>query len=688
MASEEEPRPATQEGDGADDVVAGGRIDTEAHPDGAPAATAGAAATEAEVQDEPATTPDPQQAAEEGEISRSSSANDREGGGDGHPPDPPPPPPPASTEAEVLTAAAEPSSQRTTGSEGGDSTQAASRSQPALASQQTREEGEARAGSQPPQTVQRQTDAIPWYTRHHRPLLIALLLVIVGLVAALAAVLIDQNRVASNSSNASQPSPSPIIDLGSTGAPSIVTYDPPFESPSKSPSDIQGDRDESNTNAINVPSTTPSFDGDIPDSFPGVNYEARHSSKLQVQIPASLYQPGGYEHREALFGIPPYGGSIAANMYYAADTLCDFNSIDTTSGYPIRAKDSDGNMLPWQSPYILMVDRGDCTFVKKVRNAQMVGAAAVIIADNSCLCPAEAEGECRSDPGRVCEAREPIMADDGSGSDVSIPSFLMTPTGSRPRWRTAPIEMTWSVPKPDDRVEYELWTTPADVLSREFKLDFEEAAVALGKRAYFTPQMYIFDGIRSGCQGIDGESQCYNLCTNNGRYCASDPDNDLDRGVSGADVVAESLRRMCIWIHHGQDDGVGVPWWDYVSEFELRCNSEEYFSNDRCIADAMDHSSIDGKAIDQCMDDSGGLEGDVANQLLESQLVAKDGKGVVVIPAVYVNGVSIRGSLDFHVVFEAICAGYATGAVPSICAVCDGCVDQKACVANRSCGSP
>ena len=70
-----------------------------------------------------------------------------------------------------------------------------------------------------------------------------------------------------------------------------------------------------------------------------------------------------------------------------------------------------------------MVDRGGCTFVQKVRNAQRSGAAGVIIADNTCLC--SAGDSCHSDPGTDCETREPIMADDGSGADISIPSFLM-----------------------------------------------------------------------------------------------------------------------------------------------------------------------------------------------------------------------------------------------------------------------
>lgn len=406
-------------------------------------------------------------------------------------------------------------------------------------------------------------------------------------------------------------------------------------------------------------------------------------------MPKTLHRPDGYEHREALFGIPPYGGSIAQNMYYAPDTLCDMTTVDTRGGYPIRAMDDDGKMLPWQSPYILMLDRGGCTFVQKVRNAQRVGAAGVIIADNTCLCSAAAV--CTPDPGHQCEEREPIMADDGSGADISIPSFLIFKQDADlvkaevMANHAIRIEMSWALPNPDDRVEYDLWTTPTDKVSVDFLKEFKEAAQALGKRAYFTPQMYIYDGIKSGCQGENGENDCYNLCTNNGRYCATDPDNNLDKGISGADVVKESLRRICIWKKYGADDGVGAPWWDYVNEFLFRCNTEEYFSSKQCLTDAMKHAGVDVSAVDACMAASGGLEDDVDNQLLEKQLLSKDKSGVVILPAMYVNRVSIRGSLEFPTVFKAICAGYSTGTTPAVCTACSTCNDQTQCLATGAC---
>lgn len=407
------------------------------------------------------------------------------------------------------------------------------------------------------------------------------------------------------------------------------------------------------------------------------------SSRLQIHVPQSLFKADGYDHREALFGVPPYGGSIAQNVYYADSDLCD-PTVDTRKGYPIRAKDKDGKMEPWPSPYILMVDRGDCSFVQKVRNAQRSGAAGVVIADNTCLC---SDTDCVSANGEdVCQTAEPIMADDGSGQDISIPSFLMFKKDAdavKAELRAnhmVQIEMTWALPSPDDRVEYDLWTTPSDLVSRDFQKAFKDVAVALGDRAYFTPHMYVYDGIKSHCQGADGENMCFNLCTNNGRYCATDPDNDLDHGISGADVVRESLRRICIWKHYGESDGVGKEWWDYVAEFLHRCDTPDYFANDDCVADAMKHANVDKERIQRCMLDSGGLEKDAPNSFLDLEMAAQSRRGVVVLPTAFVNTVALRGALTSEMVFAAICAGYLDGTEPKICQQCSKCPNEIECV--------
>jgi len=195
---------------------------------------------------------------------------------------------------------------------------------------------------------------------------------------------------------------------------------------------------------------------------------------------------------------------------------------------------------------------------------------------------------------------------------------------------------------------------------------------------------YIYDGLFAGCRGEDGENQCYNLCTNDGRYCATDPDDDLDRGLSGADLVTESLRQICIWQEYGSD-GVGLPWWNYVDEFLYRCSEEEYFTNEDCIKDAMKHAGVDFNKIQACMNDSGGLEEDVENSVLEAELAARESSGVVIMPSFFVNQATIRGALTSSEVFEAICAGFVAGSEPEVCTKCKKCGDVTTCVEIGRC---
>eukprot|EP00587_Corethron_hystrix_P005619 CAMPEP_0113303942 /NCGR_PEP_ID=MMETSP0010_2-20120614/4141_1 /TAXON_ID=216773 ORGANISM="Corethron hystrix, Strain 308" /NCGR_SAMPLE_ID=MMETSP0010_2 /ASSEMBLY_ACC=CAM_ASM_000155 /LENGTH=472 /DNA_ID=CAMNT_0000158009 /DNA_START=1222 /DNA_END=2641 /DNA_ORIENTATION=+ /assembly_acc=CAM_ASM_000155 len=385
----------------------------------------------------------------------------------------------------------------------------------------------------------------------------------------------------------------------------------------------------------------------------------------------------GYDHREALFGVPPYGGSIAEQVYYTDENLCDAD-ID------IRQND-------WKSPFILMVDRGECTFVHKVRNAQKAGAAGVLIADNICLC--DFASVCKpKNEGDRCEQFEPVMADDGSGSDITIPAFLLFKQDAdvireellNYNANIVMAEMTWNIPRPDDRVEYKFWTTPTEHISKNFQKSFGDAALRLGDSAVFTPHFFVYDGILNRCHGSNGNA-CSTMCTNAGRYCAADPDNDLYKGISGSDVVRESLRRICIWKYYGKDK-FGEKWWSYTTEFMERCDSPSYFSNNECVNDAYKHSGVDGKKINQCMGDSGGLQGDSVNNLLQKEIAAKDELGVVVVPSVFVNNIAMRGKLSSQTVFSAICHGYLDGTEPDICNKCASCNDFDGCIQKGKCG--
>lgn len=307
-----------------------------------------------------------------------------------------------------------------------------------------------------------------------------------------------------------------------------------------------------------------------------------------------------------------------------------------------------------------------------------------MIADNTCLCE---DKQCIADSGSVaCETTEPVMADDGSGADISIPSFLVYKRDADKIIKVlkddqpVQVEMSWALPTPDDRVEYDLWTVPTDKVSKPFLKDFKKVAKALDKHAYFTPHQYIYDGVRSHCIGNEGENFCYTLCSNNGRYCATDPDGDMDQGISGYDVVRESLRRLCIWSLYGLDDGIGEKWWDYVNQFEERCNSADFFKDQDCINDAYKKSKVEGQRVEDCMINSGGTEADKSNSKLEMEIDAEVQQGVVIMPTAFVNNVALRGGLTATNIFNAICAGFAEGTVPDICTQCAGCSEVVSCI--------
>jgi len=412
------------------------------------------------------------------------------------------------------------------------------------------------------------------------------------------------------------------------------------------------------------------------------------TSKLQITLPMSLRRGSeGYEHREAMFGMPPYGGSIEQNVYYAAADLCDITMDYSRAGYPTRPSDDTGSMEQWKSPYILMVDRGECTFVQKVRNAQKLGAVAVILADNTCLC--SAGDTCVSEGDTFCETKEPVMADDGTGADVTIPSYLMFKQDADPikemlmENKIVRMKMEWLLPEADAKVEYAIWTTPKEQISRPLMREFRHVAKALGDNAKFTPHMFLYDGMFAGCQSLDGKNQCFSLCTNEGRYCSTGLDDEIE-GITGTDVVKESLRRICIWKEYGED-GIGMPWWDYVNEFMYRCDSQEFFMNEDCVKDCMDRSGIDYSKIKICMDDSGGLEGDVENKILAAELQEQNKNGVIILPSVYVNNAPLRGAPTTDEVFDAVCAGFKIGAEPEVCRKCNRCKDVEQCVSVGHC---
>jgi len=383
---------------------------------------------------------------------------------------------------------------------------------------------------------------------------------------------------------------------------------------------------------------------------------------MKVLAPQSL--KGHIKHTAASFGNPPYGGTLTGQLFY-------WNSQHLGCAPLDRSLIPDDAVMQGRT-IIVMLDRGNCTFVQKVRDAENIAANAVVVvnSDNSLI----------------------TMADDGTGRNVGIPSVLITKReGDRLKAAVSAgtrimVEMRWSMPHPDNHVEWDLWTSSGDSIAAAFLQEFEQPALALsdGDHASFTPNYGIIDGTWYQCH--EAMKPCGAQCTNGGRYCAEDPDHDLTHGADGASVVRENLRQLCVWEHanstRGYPSGGPKIWWDYVAAFGRSCVGSGKLTQACSDAAAATVSPTLAAAVSACVARSGGSgDADGANTLLEAQLSKARKDGVAITPAVRINGRNYHGGLQCPApislgscpVLGAICAGFqqmtttTTTALPPAC---------------------
>lgn len=357
------------------------------------------------------------------------------------------------------------------------------------------------------------------------------------------------------------------------------------------------------------------------------------------------------------FGLPQYGGSMAGAVVYPKNKNSN-GCVEFDSNYKSK---------PGAMPTFLLLDRGDCVFAKKVLNAQNAGASAVLIVDD------KDEPLITMDlPHDEDEAAKYIQ-------NITIPSaFIDKKFGQALKdtitsGKMVNVNLDWreAVPHPDDRVEYELWTNSNDecgikcTMLMEFIKEFKGAAQILERGGYsqFTPHY-----ITWYCpEAFVVSKQCSSQCINHGRYCAPDPEQDFSTGYDGKDVVLENLRQLCVYKVASENKRSWV-WWDYVTDFHIRCPMKEKKYNKECADKVITSLGLDAKKIEECMGDP---NADSDNPVLKEEQEAQIGKGsrgdVTILPTLIVNNRQYRGKLDKKAVLKAVCAGFEETTEPAVC---------------------
>lgn len=391
-----------------------------------------------------------------------------------------------------------------------------------------------------------------------------------------------------------------------------------------------------------------------------------HVETHSVVVHQPLALRGSFDAAVADFGVPLYGGSLLGKLVYLSgqDALaCE--TLETHLDHP-----SNGMYA-----VVALVDRGDCYFVEKAWYAQQGGADALLVSDNT-------------DETLVTMTPPTGIPDlEMLANNITIPTALITKKRGEDfkveleKGSQVILELDWRdyLPNPDDRVEWELWTSTSTSCGHScetqqtFKERFQEISVELEKANFtqFTPHFMFYP-----CTSPHlGSIQCEAECIAQGRYCApNSPDYyaHQDKAYSGMATATENLRQLCIY-KFARDAGRPWAWWRYAAFYGKHCTAEDGKNMDpECIKSALFYAQLQHYAggIQNCMGD---YLGDGEISMIEEEIALmrdeeNSNRGLVMLlPTVIVNGQQYRGHLSTNGILRALCAGFEEGTEPQVC---------------------
>ena len=196
---------------------------------------------------------------------------------------------------------------------------------------------------------------------------------------------------------------------------------------------------------------------------------------------------------------------------------------------------------------IVLVDRGNCSFVKKVRNAERAGASLVVVVDD-----------------REENITNVIMGDDGTGTGIRIPSMLIGKDSGKilkdftvTSDTAATLLAEFTMQNPDNFSVVEFWYSSNNVLALDFIKEFNRYVPGLADHIQFNPRFVTWSC--PACAKEFKEEECFG----DGKYCAPNHSKSLTSKTLGNQIILEDLRQFCLH-QKAAKAGKESLWWNYM----------------------------------------------------------------------------------------------------------------------------
>lgn len=409
--------------------------------------------------------------------------------------------------------------------------------------------------------------------------------------------------------------------------------------------------------------------------FTSVQWSAAQIRVLYPTSLASQLKPhGSIWASTAAFGTPYWGDVVIGKIAYAESkgrAYCSGDDYDLpplvssanisselTHGAPADSTSVTrlSSTSAVQRPRIVLVHRGVCSFVRKVQVAQDTkNAAAVIVIDY------EASAE---EP--FYDVRSVLMADDGLGYQVRVPSLLISYRDGTAMIDTLNkgqdilVELNWDIPD-KTVVDVDLWMSPGFASSIKFLEAFAPFARTLKDLITFRPHYSVFPLL------FDDAHLCWDPTA---QFCSTPPDWPGST-ATGKAVIEESLRQICLGETtktsslRSPSKGYSEIWWNYIELAGSRCLKPDVSLMEDAVAfdagcsyDLMKEVGANVTVVKECFKDMGysHLFFHMLNQAWSPT-------------ALMINNARVFGSADAVSAAKAICTGFKTR--PSECATLD-----------------
>ncbi|CAD8054665.1 unnamed protein product [Paramecium primaurelia] len=358
--------------------------------------------------------------------------------------------------------------------------------------------------------------------------------------------------------------------------------------------------------------------------------------KLKVIGPEELKQELDQKNGEIKFSIANFGNIPWGRRLSGTLDISDPIEACTQINQTVKS-------------HFVLIKRGSCSFVTKVRHAQNAGYQLAIIEDN----------------------KEEIidnitMSDDGTGYGLQIPSIFISKSDGE--MLTKYLKM----PKADLETEQIQLLIKFDVRQQEnidvlFAFSISSGETYKFLREYqpyyeklkhdnvnYTVLYPLYQIIPIPDRPID-----YQNCISYGKYCSPDPDRS---GIgTGRMIVEETLRQLCIF------NLTKTKWFDYMQSFRDNCTSAQQYET--CSPKVQQEVGIDNQLVEKCIRDQQETHtfqinnetiNYKSNQFLETQLSLWNTAGVQQLPGIIINHQDYLGKITGANVFFDICYSFET----------------------------